>query len=139
MSTTIGERIKQARKSKKVTLVDLGAKIGISASSISKIEIGINNPADRTVKLIAQALGVREDWLKTGEGDPDAGVDRDAMIAEVARTYNLDESSEALLRVFLELQPRQRAAVAALVHGLAEAHRNGTPPPEVPEAPPQEG
>lgn len=128
MAQSVGERIREIRKARRITLADLGSRVGIAAASLSRIESGVNNPADRTVKLVAQELGVREEWLKTGEGDPAAGADREALIAEVSRTYNLDESSEALLRVFLDLPPRQRSAMAELVHKLAAAHRAEDPP-----------
>ena len=41
---------------------------GIGKSSVSKIELGENNPSDQTIMLICSIFNVNEVWLRTGEG-----------------------------------------------------------------------
>lgn len=55
---TIGERIKQARKEKKLTQKALGKACGIDEANIRKYELGKANPKMETVEKIAEALGV---------------------------------------------------------------------------------
>ena len=78
---TIGERIKLIRKENGLTLDKFGNKIKISGQSVSRLENGINNPADRTIALICREFGIEEAWLRTGEGEPYQKPD----------TFNLDE------------------------------------------------
>ena len=65
----VHERIKRVRKAKGLTLEDFGKKIGISKSSVSMLERGVNNPSDQTVISICREWGVNEHWLRTGEGE----------------------------------------------------------------------
>lgn len=59
----IGERIKKIRKQKKLTLVELGEKIGLKKSTISRYEKNdINIPSDKLEK-IAHALNVSPQYL----------------------------------------------------------------------------
>ena len=78
---TIGERIKQVRKGNGLTLDEFGNAIKIAGASVSRLERGVNNPADRTIELICSKFGVREEWLRRGEGE---------MYAPKT-TFNLDE------------------------------------------------
>lgn len=64
---SIGERIKQRRKELKWGQADLARKIGMSQSTLSKLEA---NPTTRTreVAKIAALLGVSALWLAEGTG-----------------------------------------------------------------------
>ena len=56
--THVGEKIKQVRKSKKITQVELAAKAGIAQTTISAIERGSNSPTVTSLTLIASALEI---------------------------------------------------------------------------------
>lgn len=66
MKMTLAERLKEARKSKGLTQKALGEIVGVSQAAIQKVETG---KANQTTKIIdiAQALGVRPEWLASGE------------------------------------------------------------------------
>lgn len=65
---TIGERIRWLRKQHlKMTLVDFGARLGISNPAVSMIETGKTNPSDQTIRAICREFGVNELWLRHGE------------------------------------------------------------------------
>lgn len=64
---TIGERIRQLRKSEGLTLEKFGERIGITASSCSTIESGKSNPSDQTIRSICREYRVREEWIRNGE------------------------------------------------------------------------
>ena len=53
---TVGKRIKEIRKKKKLTLRELSKKADISISFISDIENGRSNPSLERLKSIAAAL-----------------------------------------------------------------------------------
>ena len=67
---SIGDRIRAIRKDRGLNQEDFGAKIGITAAAVSKIENGRNNPDGATVTAISQVFCVSEPWIVTGKGNP---------------------------------------------------------------------
>ena len=53
---TIGERIKQLRQERELTLRQLAAKTGLSLGYLRKVERGLSKPSYRTVQSICYAL-----------------------------------------------------------------------------------
>lgn len=53
-----GSRIKQAREKLGLTQVDLAAKAGIPAGSLSRMEAGRQSPTDIAIEKLAAALGL---------------------------------------------------------------------------------
>lgn len=64
----MNNRIKLIRRKAHLSQEEFGKRIQITKTSISKIESGINNPSDQTIKLICSEFNVNEDWLRTGAG-----------------------------------------------------------------------
>lgn len=64
----MNDRIKIIRKHFKLSQEDFGNRIGISRSSVCKLETGENNPSERTLILICKEFAINEVWLRTGEG-----------------------------------------------------------------------
>ena len=54
----LGTRIRQIRHAKKLTIVEVGGRAGLSASYVSQVEREVANPSVGTVNRIAKALGV---------------------------------------------------------------------------------
>ena len=66
--STIGERLRRARKDRKVTQLELAARTGVAHSTVVRIERGQTRPRIETVGKIAEALGVDPRWLAFGDG-----------------------------------------------------------------------
>lgn len=64
----MNERIKLIRKKARLSQEAFGKCLEITKASVSRIESGLNNPSDQTIKLICQEFNVNEDWLRTGAG-----------------------------------------------------------------------
>ena len=64
----MNDRIKLIRKNKGLSQKEFGKRLSVTKASISRIESGINNPSDQTIKLICSEFNVNEDWLRTGAG-----------------------------------------------------------------------
>jgi len=60
---TIGQRIKQARKAKQISLRNLAAKAEVSAMAISKYERNLDAPGSGVLLRLAKALDVSVDFL----------------------------------------------------------------------------
>lgn len=64
----MNERLKELRKSLKLSMEKFGERIGVTKSSISMLESGKNEPSKQTIKLICTEFNVNEEWLVTGKG-----------------------------------------------------------------------
>ncbi len=64
----IGDRLRRARKARKVTQVELAARTGVAHSTVVRIERGQAKPRIETVGRFAEALGVDPKWLAFGGG-----------------------------------------------------------------------
>lgn len=72
---TLGERIRELRKSKKLTQEQLGAAIGTTKSSVSQWESGLTKKMDgENLARLAKFFGVSAFWLSTGEGGSNENV-----------------------------------------------------------------
>ena len=70
---TLGERVCMWRKRRKMTQRELASKIDMNPISLSKIERGVVKSVEaETVKRLAQALGVKTDYLLDLIGEDEA-------------------------------------------------------------------
>jgi len=74
---SIGDRILFVRQRLKLNQVSFAKMIGVGQQSISFYEKGRTIPTLRTLKKIAEAGGVDVEWLKSGEGIQDAGINNE--------------------------------------------------------------
>jgi transcriptional regulator with XRE-family HTH domain len=111
-------RIKELRKSLKLTQEEFATKLNLSRNFIAQIEMGTKEPSDRTIKDICREYSVNEEWLRFGTGemripmedeeaalveDLLAGVDNElyGIIKDIMRTYNeLDPSGKKVIKSF---------------------------------------
>lgn len=116
----INVRIKFVRKEiAKLTLVQFGERIGVSAASVSAIELGKNNPSDQTVKSICREFGIREAWLRTGE-EPMYTLPKDETAAYVAQLLRdvenpLYDVIKAIMQTYSELDGNSQAVIRETV------------------------
>lgn len=59
----VGQRIRELREERALTLAELGRRVGVSASALSQIERGKTRPAVGTLSALAGELGVTVDGL----------------------------------------------------------------------------
>ena len=96
----MNKRLKELRKTLKMTQAEFAAKLEMVQNSYSKIEIGENSLTEKNIFLICLIFGVNETWLRTGKGE---------MFDMVSKPKN-DEEKE-LLQMFRRLSPEMRAFV----------------------------
>lgn len=77
----MGERIKELRKSLKMTQQEFADRLNIQRGSIASYETGRISPSNATISLICKELNVSEDWLRNGEGDMFIPITREEEIA----------------------------------------------------------
>lgn len=64
-----GERVKQIRKNKGMTLEKFGEKVGVTKQTVSRIENGVNALTEQMLLSICREFDVNESWLRNGEGE----------------------------------------------------------------------
>jgi transcriptional regulator with XRE-family HTH domain len=65
---TVNQRIREARKTLKMTQPDFAKAIFISKGYIAELECGHRKANDRILHLISLSFGISEIWLKEGKG-----------------------------------------------------------------------
>lgn len=131
---TIGERVKELRKSLGLTLEEFGKKLGVGKTAISKIEHGQCNVSDQMALSIRREFNVCEEWLRYGTGDmfePAASDELDAL----AKEYGLIEGEKILIEHYIKLDEGSRRAVIDFIVDTASALSGGHPFNDVPEDP----
>lgn len=96
---TQGERVKEVRNSLDLTLEKFGEKLGVTKTAISRIEKGERNLTDQMFKFICREFGVREEWLRTGDGEPFGSQTRNQEIQAFANEVMSDEDESFRKRV----------------------------------------
>lgn len=120
---TIGTRIKEIRKCAGLTLEKFGAKIGITAASLSTIENGKSNPSVQTVLMICREFNVNEDWLRDGKGEPFVQLSREETIAEyVGRITggHITDIEESIIKLMAETPVEEWESLASALRMFAE-------------------
>ena len=64
--STIGQRIRTARKSKKLSLIEVRDLTGLSTGNLSDLENDKFAPSANTLMLLKKVLEVNIDWMLTG-------------------------------------------------------------------------
>lgn len=63
------ERIKILRKKLGLTLDKFGERLGVTKTTISRLENGVNNVTEQMLKSICREFDVNEEWLRNGTGE----------------------------------------------------------------------
>lgn len=104
---TQGERVRELRKSLKLTLEKFGDKLGVKKSAISDIESGRNSLTDQMSKAICREYNVNYDWLINGEGEMFSDLPK-TILDELCKQYDLDNFDRALVELYIELTEDER-------------------------------
>lgn len=117
------ERIRQLRKTQKLTTTEFGKRLGISNAAVSKVESGVNAVSTHLRTGICREFGVREEWLREGRGEmyekkPEA---QNELIQELVKGRTIIDTTVPLLETFIELTPQEQQAVAAYIENAARA------------------
>jgi transcriptional regulator with XRE-family HTH domain len=114
---TINNRISVLRKHLGLNQTKFAQKIGVSSQHISMFEAGKAKFSETTINLICLTFGVRETWLKTGEGDM---MDDEALLSDQERQ---------LLDLFRRLSAKARILVIEYLEKVVsdEAALRGEP------------
>ncbi len=114
------ERIKHLREILHLTQDKFASRLGIKRGAVANYEVGRNIPADSVVALMCREFHVREEWLRTGNGEifaPDATSALEALAAEKKLTHG----EYILIEKFVNLPPAVRQEILNYVTEVSAA------------------
>ena len=117
------DRIKEVRKYAELSQTKFAEKLKISRSAMSKLESGENTPSEQTISLICKEFNVREEWLRTGNGEMYNEKDGTftGLLAELEETD--DEFIKSLITVYMGLDENSKQALRKIADGMAEKYK----------------
>ena len=108
----LGKIIKQQRISLPLTLQEIAAKSGVSASHLGRIERGERFPSAHILQRIAKPLGFEEDELFTLAGYLSP---QPTMVAEKSPTYSNERLDPYVARVLAQEPVEVQRAVIGIL------------------------
>lgn len=118
---TIGERVKVVRKETKLSQEEFAHKLGFDTrGAIANLELGRTEAPDKLLSLISNIFGVREEWLRTGEGDIRMGEDAQSKKIEDFINGVVRDDDDTFKKRFLEMLAGLDPADWELLERMAE-------------------
>ena len=112
---TQGERIRELRKTLKMTMEQFGEKIGVTKSTISNIENGNRNATEHMVKSICREFNVDYIWLTTGDGEMFIDTDDDFLERIDRIMVGEDDARKNSFKALLEASDEDIAAFQRII------------------------
>lgn len=101
---TQGERVREVRKSLRLTLEKFGDRIGLKKNSLSQIENGKNELTEGNALAICREFNVNEKWLKDGDGS--MFVQPDVFnLDDFAAQHNATALEKEIIKTYFEIDP----------------------------------
>ncbi len=111
------DRIKKIRKEFDLTQQELADRLGIKRNTIATYESGRNIPIDAVISLICREFNVREEWLRTGEGEMFKPKPSD-ILDQLAYKYKLFNFEYVMIEKFLAMPQNLRRAIYDHFHEI---------------------
>lgn len=119
---TINARIKEVRQAFGMSQTAFAEQLGATRGVISNLEAEKTTPSDPFIRLICREFHVREEWLRTGEGERTTALET----AEERRDYMMklagnpqDEARKRLFEIASHLGPDELRLLAEVAERMA--------------------
>lgn len=119
----LGERIKKVRKVLDLTQQDFADRLGMKRNSIAQVESG-RNTSPQTILAICREFNVREEWLRTGEGEMFIQVTRDEQIAAFVGD-TLSTESDTFKKRFISMLAKLSESDWEVLERMTEEMKKG--------------
>lgn len=116
---TNGERVNEVRKSLGLTLEKFGEKLGVTKTTISRIEKGVNNLTDQMAISICHEYNVNYDYLMYGEGEMFDDLPQ-TIVDELCAQYDLNDFDKALVEMYVSLPAGSRERIKEYMKQLVK-------------------
>jgi len=104
MQTGFADRLRQLRKERDLSQVELAERVGLHPNLIGRYERGESQPAADTLKRLADTLGVTSDYLLDGttEQAAKARFEDRQLLEQFQEVERLPDHDKALVKSFLD-------------------------------------
>ena len=119
---TIGSRIRKVRRELDLTQQKFADKIGTTANVLTNYETERRNPSSSVINNICKTFNVREEWLRTGDGEVFVEMSRDEQIATFIGRIQMEDGDsfkKRLIAVLSEMTEDQWEMLAEMAQKLA--------------------
>lgn len=120
MVIVTNQRIRKLRRELDLTQQEFAERIGVSRANIGKYETGISEPSAAVLSLICREFDVREEWLRTGEGEMFKAKPSD-ILDQLAYKYKLFNFDYVMIEKFIAMPPDLRRAIYDHFHDVDAA------------------
>ena len=117
---TENERVREVRKSEKLTLEEFGKRLGVTRGAMSAIENAVRGLTDQMCRSICREFGIREEWLRTGKGEMKVPEPSGDELDGVLDKWGLPREFRGLFIAYKNLKTdAQREAVCQFIRDAA--------------------
>lgn len=123
MENNVGGRIALVIETLGLKKVEFARAIKVDQSFISQVTAGKRNPSERTISDICREFGVREEWLRTGEGQMLAEVPENKKISAFLGDLMREEDGSfkrQLIEMLSEMTPDEWRLMERMARRLTE-------------------
>ena len=99
----MNERIKELRKTLKLTQQEFADRLSLKRNTIATYEMGKATPSDRTVNDICEKYNVNEDWLRNGIGEMFNELPEEDEVAAYVSELLEDDEGNPLYDIIKEI------------------------------------
>lgn len=118
----MNERLKELRKTLKLTQQEFADKLNIKRGAIANYEIGRNEPIDAVISLICKEFNVNENWLREGVGEMFLEPKENSIVAKATMLLGeKDPLFEAFIDTYSKLTPRNRELLMQFMSDFSTA------------------
>lgn len=111
------QRIRKIRKELDLTQQEFAERIGVSRANIGKYETGVSEPSTAVLSLICREFDIREEWLRTGEGEMYKPKPSD-ILDQLAYKYQFSNADYVIVEKYVSLNPSKRKELVENVLGF---------------------
>ena len=120
-------RIKEVRKTLGLTLEKFGERIGMKSNSLSQVENGINAVSSQLRTAVCREFHVREEWLRTGDGEMfEERTPDQAIVDFAADLVNVDDDAfkKRLISALARMDDQTWEAFEKWINAFLEEFQN---------------
>lgn len=112
-----GNRILELRKTLGLTLEKFGDRLGVTKTTISRIEKEERSMTEQMARSICREFNVNYLWLKEGKGDMFTTTPQ-SVVDELAEDFKLDDIDKKIIEKYLELSDEQRKVIKEYIKSI---------------------
>lgn len=115
------DRIKEVRKSEKLTQQEFADRLGVKQNTVASYEMGRIGISDAVITSICREFSVSDVWLRTGQGEMRKEKSKDEEILEFLSEIinDVDDSiKKRIISALIKLDSKDWEAIARIADKL---------------------